>query len=84
MEQEFYSWLPEEIRQSALEAVKGQKAIEFPVAYFTKCPKSHHVAWQNLTPFKNGLAVKTAPDFLISNLIKTLDKYQVEYKVFYL
>ena len=81
MEQEFYNWLPEELRQSALQAIKGQKVVEFPVAYFPKCPKSQHLAWQNLAPAKNGLAIKTAPDFLIANLIKTLDKYQVEYEV---
>lgn len=77
---EFYTWLPLDLRQKALEKVKGQKAIFFPVAYFPKSPKSMHPAWQNLAPAKDGIAVKTAPEFLIKGLIKTLEKYRVEYK----
>lgn len=78
---ELLSWLPEGEREQKLSILKGMTAVEFPAAYFIKVPQSQHLRWVLLSPMNSeGKVVKTAPNFLIKGLIKTLNKYGQEYK----
>ena len=79
---ELFNFMPPHLREQAQDAVKGQKAVKFPSAYFRKAPQAMHVAWQNVcTLDQEGFVVKTAPDFLIDKLLQYLEKLEQPYEV---
>lgn len=77
-----FNYVPPQIRPQVLAAVKGQRAVKFPAAYFRKCPMAQHPLWQNVCSMDSeGMVVKTAPDGLVELLLDYLCKHELDYEV---
>ena len=93
MEAKLFDFLPEALRPEQIKRVKQSCncAIKFPAAYFTKIRSGkdgegkridYDLLWINCCQMdNNGMVIKAAPDFIIKNARKVLDRYGQEYEV---